>query len=53
MGGAFVSALDGLRVVFVGVCCPLDVLESREKERGDRQIGTARYQYDRVYANKE
>ncbi len=48
----FVEAFDGLRVVFVGVCCPLDVLEAREKERGDRQIGTARYQYDRVYANK-
>lgn len=28
---------------FVGVLCPIDVLEIRERERGDRQIGLARF----------
>ena len=28
---------------FVGVLCPIDVLETRERERGDRQIGLARF----------
>ncbi len=47
-----VKAFEGLQVVFVGVRCPLDVLESREKERGDRQVGMARYQYERVHAHE-
>jgi len=34
-----------------GVKCPLQVPEQREAERGDRNIGTARYQYDRVHAH--
>lgn len=37
----------GLR--FVGLFAPLDVLETRERERGDRAIGLARWQYDRVH----
>ena len=39
----------GLDVCFVGVKCPLEIAEQREMERGDRNIGTARYQYDRVH----
>jgi chloramphenicol 3-O phosphotransferase len=46
-----VKAFDGLEVVFVGVHCSLDVLEAREKSRGDRQVGMARYQYDRVHSH--
>jgi len=34
---------------FVGLFAPIDVLEQREKDRGDRQIGLARWQYDRVH----
>jgi chloramphenicol 3-O phosphotransferase len=34
----------------VGVVAPLDVLERRERERGDRAIGLARWQFDRVHA---
>jgi chloramphenicol 3-O phosphotransferase len=37
-----------LRVV--GVFAPLDVLEARERGRGDRLIGLARRQFDRVHA---
>jgi chloramphenicol 3-O phosphotransferase len=39
----------GLDVLFVGVKCPLEIAEQREKERGDRNIGTARYQFERVH----
>lgn len=41
----------GLDVLFVGVRCPLDVVEQRERDRGDRDAGTARYQYERVHAH--
>jgi len=34
----------------VGLFAPLDVLERRERERGDREIGLARWQYRRVHA---
>ena len=33
----------------VGVKAPLDVLEGRERERGDRLIGLARWQFDKVH----
>ena len=36
-------------VHWVGVCAPLDVLEQRERHRGDRLIGLARWQFDRVH----
>jgi chloramphenicol 3-O phosphotransferase len=36
----------------VGVFAPLEVLEARERERGDRLIGLARWQYDRVHRDK-
>lgn len=35
----------------VGVVAPLEVLEARELQRGDRLIGLARWQYDRVHHN--
>jgi chloramphenicol 3-O phosphotransferase len=38
-------------VSFVGVFAPLDVLEARERLRGDRRIGLARWQYERVHKN--
>ncbi|WP_303979608.1 chloramphenicol phosphotransferase CPT family protein [Dongia mobilis] len=36
-------------VHWVGVFAPLDVLEQRERHRGDRLIGLARWQFDRVH----
>jgi chloramphenicol 3-O phosphotransferase len=33
----------------VGLFAPLDVLEARERARGDRQPGLARWQFDRVH----
>ena len=41
----------GCDVLFVGIRCPLEIAEQREKERGDRNIGTARYQFERVHAH--
>lgn len=41
--------LAGHDLRFVGLHAPLDVLEAREKARGDREIGLARWQYDRVH----
>jgi chloramphenicol 3-O phosphotransferase len=34
---------------FVGLFAPLDVLEARERARGDRHVGLARWQYGRVH----
>jgi len=36
-------------ISFVGVMAPLIVLEQRERDRKDRMIGLARWQYDRVH----
>lgn len=41
--------LKDYEVYFVGVKCPLDELERREIARGDRQVGFARWQHDRVH----
>jgi chloramphenicol 3-O phosphotransferase len=46
---AYEAALGGLDVVKVGVFAPLKILEAREAARGDRMIGLARWQYDRVH----
>ncbi len=41
--------LSGFRLHVVGVFASLDVLEGRERQRGDRTIGLARWQFDRVH----
>jgi chloramphenicol 3-O phosphotransferase len=46
---AYRTLLAGHDVRLVGLFAPLDVLEERERTRGDRQIGLARWQYDRVH----
>lgn len=43
------ALLSGFALRFVGLFAPLDVLEAREHARGDRLIGLARWQYDRVH----
>lgn len=44
-----VRAATRLNVCYVGVKCPLEVLQEREKVRADRPIGQARYQFTRVH----
>jgi chloramphenicol 3-O phosphotransferase len=36
------KAFSGLDVFTVGVTCPIEILEARERERGDRVLGRAR-----------
>lgn len=45
------TVLRDHEVVFVGVHCPLEELNRRERERGDRRIGRAAYHFDRVHAH--
>lgn len=37
------------QVSLVGLFAPLDLIEARERMRGDRAVGLARWQYDRVH----
>ena len=46
-----VALLADFSVFFVGVRCPLDVLEVRERERGDRGPGQARKQFNLVHVD--
>ena len=44
------EALKAFQVLWVGIKVPLEVLEAREKARGDRLIGSARDQAEVVHA---
>lgn len=44
------AALEGLDVFLVGVHCPIEELERRERERGDRRIGDARMDIASVHS---
>lgn len=43
------ALLQHVDLRFVGLHAPLKVLEERESMRGDREIGLARWQFDRVH----
>lgn len=45
------TLLADFELIRVGVFAPLEALEQRERSRGDRMIGLARWQFDRVHAN--
>lgn len=47
-----VRLLAPFDVFFVGVHCPLDVLEARERLRGDRRPGEARGDFATVHVNR-
>jgi chloramphenicol 3-O phosphotransferase len=46
-----VQVLSGYPVWFIGVRCPLDVAQARERARPDRVPGMARAQFDLVHAH--
>lgn len=48
-GAEYAELLSPYRLHLIGVFAPLEVLEARERERGDRLVGLARWQYDRVH----
>ena len=41
--------LEGFDVFFVGVHCPLEELERRERERGNRRIGEAKNDFETIH----
>lgn len=43
------NALQEFNVLWVGVTAPLEIIEKREQERGDRKIGSARWQTEHVH----
>ena len=45
------TLFEGLEVIFVGLYCPLEELERRERRRGDREIGLAKFQHQIVHAH--
>ena len=47
---ACLETLANFQYLFVKVDCPLEVAEQRERERGDRESGLARFQYAMVQA---
>ncbi len=48
--GEYRALLAATRLRWVGLFAPLDVLEARERARGDREIGLARWQLPRLHA---
>lgn len=46
------DALKGKEIYFVGVRCPIEILEQRENVRDDRRNGLSRWQYERVHEEK-
>jgi chloramphenicol 3-O phosphotransferase len=44
------STLDGIDAWLIGLHCPLDMLDARERARGDRYAGEARGQADVVHS---
>ena len=46
---AWAETLDGLETLFVAVLVPLEVLERRERQRGDRILGESRAQLGVVH----
>jgi chloramphenicol 3-O phosphotransferase len=47
------DALVAANTLWVGVHCPLAIAERRERERGDRTVGTARGQHARVHTFRQ
>jgi chloramphenicol 3-O phosphotransferase len=45
----YVRLLSAFNLHLVGVFAPLDIIEERERRRGDRLSGLARWQYGRVH----
>jgi chloramphenicol 3-O phosphotransferase len=46
-----VDALYTFYVLFVGIRCPLEIAEQRERERGDRMLGLVKSDYERVHTH--
>jgi len=47
------TLLAPYKLFFVGVFASLETLENRERQRGDRMIGLARWQFERVHRHMD
>lgn len=47
--GEYAELLAGFQFFKVGIFAPLEILEERERQRKDRLIGLARWQFDKVH----
>jgi chloramphenicol 3-O-phosphotransferase len=47
-----VRILHTFNILFVKVYCPLPIVEQREQARGNRTLGLASFQFDRVHQDK-
>lgn len=43
------EVLADLSCLYIGLRCPIDILEEREKKRGDRELGMAKMQFEKVH----
>lgn len=50
---SYCNACQNLPIQFVAIHAPLDILEKRERKRGDRLIGLSRWQFPRVHRGIE
>lgn len=50
---SYVAECSNIPIQFVALHAPLEILEKRERDRGDRVIGLARWQYERVHRGIE
>ncbi|MGB3721270.1 MAG: AAA family ATPase [Pacificimonas sp.] len=48
---AYLDACSSITIQFVALRAPLEIIEKRERERGDRLIGLARWQFPRVHTD--
>jgi len=48
---AWREALKDFNVLWIGMIAPVEILEQREKDRGDRKIGSAKHQAGYVHFN--
>lgn len=49
LADAILTLLSPHQLVLIGVHCDLDTLKQREVDRGDRNIGEAEWQFDKVH----
>lgn len=50
---SYLDACHNVPIYFVAIHAPLDILEERERKRGDRLIGLSRWQFPRVHKGIE
>ena len=46
---SYLGACHNVQIYFVAIHAPLNILEMRERQRGDRLIGLSRWQFPRVH----